>query len=260
MNATSLMGAKIGIMTQLSINTTQNVIINFSAASVGERIGAYFIDLLIKIAYFIVIFFIFFYTFNLNYVINQLDQWSQIAIYMIFALPIVFYSLVMESLLEGQTFGKKLVKIKVVKIDGYQASFGDYLIRWLFRLIDITMFSGLIGLIAMVVNNKTQRLGDMSAGTAVITLKNRINISHTILEDIGEEYKPRYPLVIKLSDNDARIIKETFHASLKKADTEILTKLTNKIEQVTGIKNDMNSKKEFVQTILKDYNYYTQNM
>lgn len=189
-----------------------------------------------------------------------MDPWSMMAIYMIFALPVVFYSLIQELLLEGQTFGKKLVKIKVVKIDGYQASFGDYLIRWLFRLIDITIGSGIIGLITMVVNNKTQRLGDISAGTAVITLKNKINISHTILEDIGEEYKPKYPLVIKLSDNDARIIKETFQAAVKKSDSEILNRLTSKIEQVTGIKNDLDSKKEFIQTILKDYNYYTQNM
>jgi len=254
------MEAKIVIMTQLSINTSQNVIINFSAASIGERIGAYFIDLLIKIAYFIFVFYVFFYSLNLNSMISQLDNWSQISIYMIFALPIVIYSIVMESLLEGQTFGKKLVKIKVVKIDGYQASFGDYLIRWLFRIIDVSLSSGIIGLITMVVNSKTQRLGDISAGTAVITLKNKINISHTILEDIGEEYKPKYPLVIKLSDNDARIIKETFQSALNKSDYEILTKLTSKIEQVTGIKNDLESKKEFIQTILKDYNYYTQNM
>jgi uncharacterized RDD family membrane protein YckC len=254
------MEAKIVIMTQLSINTSQNVIINFSAASIGERIGAYFIDLLIKIAYFIFVFYIFFYSLNLNHIISQLDNWSQISIYMIFAMPIVIYSIVMESLLEGQTFGKKFVKIKVVKIDGYQASFGDYLIRWLFRIIDVSLSSGIIGLITMVVNSKTQRLGDISAGTAVITLKNKINISHTILEDIGEEYKPKYPLVIKLSDNDARIIKETFQSALKKSDYEILTKLTSKIEQVTGIKNDLESKKEFIQTILKDYNYYTQNM
>ncbi|UPT69749.1 MAG: RDD family protein [Flavobacterium sp. JAD_PAG50586_2] len=247
-------------MTQLSINTTQNVVINFSSASVGERIGAYFIDLLIKVAYGIVIFYVFFYTFGINSIVEQLDRWSQIAIYLIFALPVIIYSIVQESLLEGQTFGKKLLKIKVVKIDGYQASFGDYLIRWLFRVIDISMASGMIGLITMIVNKKTQRLGDISAGTAVITLKNKINISHTILEDIGEEYKPKYPLVIKLSDNDARIIKETFQAVMRKPDAEILNKLTRKIEEVTGIKNDLDSQKEFIQTVLKDYNYYTQSM
>ena len=247
-------------MTQLSINTTQNVEINFTSASVGERIGAYLFDFLIKIAYVIVVFYVFFYTFNLNRWIYQLDNWSQMAIYMVFALPVVFYSLVQEVLLEGQTFGKKLVKIKVVKIDGYQASFGDYLIRWLFRLIDISISSGIVGLITMVVNQKTQRLGDISVGTAVITLKSRISINQTILEDIGEEYKPKYPLVIKLSDNDARIIKETFHTAMKNADFVVLNKLTAKIEEVTGIKNELGNTREFIQTILKDYNYYTQNM
>ena len=247
-------------MTQLSINTTQNVVIKFTSASVGERIGAYMLDFLIKTAYVIVVYYIFFYSFSINLIINKLDNWSQMAIYMLFALPVILYSLVFESVLEGQTLGKKIVKIKVVKIDGYQAAFGDYLIRWLFRLIDISISSGVIGLIAMVVNKKVQRLGDISAGTAVITLKNKITINSTILEEIGEEYKPTYPLVIKLSDNDARIIKETFHNAIKSADFVVLNKLTAKIEQVTGIKNDLGSTKQFIQTILKDYNYYTQNM
>jgi hypothetical protein len=47
---------------------------------------------------------------------------------------------------------------------------------------------------------------------------------------------------------------------MKSNDFVILNKLTTKIEQVTGIKNDMGSTKEFIQTVLKDYNYYTQNM
>ena len=247
-------------MSQLSINTTQNVVINFTAASVGERIGAYMHDLLVKAAYIIIVFYVFFSFFKIDRWLNQLDNWSQAAVYMLFFLPIAFYSLVQEALLEGQTLGKKLVKIKVVKIDGYQAGFGDYLIRWLFRVIDISIGSGIIGLITMVVNSKTQRLGDISAGTAVITLKNKVTINSTILEEIGQEYQPRYPLVIKLSDNDARIIKETFQNAMKTADFVVMNKLTAKIEQVTGIKNDIGSTREFVQTILKDYNYYTQNM
>jgi ferritin len=47
---------------------------------------------------------------------------------------------------------------------------------------------------------------------------------------------------------------------MKTADFVVMNKLTAKIEQVTGIKNDIGSTREFVQTILKDYNYYTQNM
>jgi len=247
-------------MSQLAINTTQNVNINFTAASVGERLGAYFIDLLIKIAYIIFVVYVIFYQMGLGDLLNELDKWSRISIIMLFILPYAFYSLLFETLLEGQTLGKRLVKIKVVKIDGYQASFGDYLMRWLFRLVDIESNSGVVGLIAIVVSQKTQRLGDMAAGTAVITLKNTITINHTILEEIGEEYVPIYPLVIKLSDNDVRIIKDTFNVSLAKSDFETISKLKEKIEQVTGIKNQSGNTTDFIRTVLKDYNYYTQKM
>lgn len=247
-------------MSELTINTTQNVNINFEAASVGERILAYLVDFLIKTAYLIVIGYFVFNLMGLSEVLDDLDQWSAIAIVVLFLLPYMFYSLVFESVLEGQTLGKRLLKIKVVKIDGYQASFGDYLIRWILRIIDISFSSGVVGLIAMVVNNKTQRLGDISAGTAVITLKNKVTINSTILEDIGEAYVPVYPLVIKLSDNDVRIIKETLTSALAKNDLDVIVKLKDKIEAVTGIKNQSGKSEDFIKTVIKDYNYYTQNM
>jgi hypothetical protein len=132
--------------------------------------------------------------------------------------------------------------------------------RWLFRIIDVNLSSGVIGLIAMITSSKTQRLGDMTAGTAVISLKNNININHTILEEIDQAYVPTYPLVIKLSDNDARIIKETFAVAHIKRDFATLIKLRTKIEEVTGIKNISGNDTDFIRTVLKDYNYYTQNM
>ena len=107
----------------------------------------------------------------------------------------------LECLFEGQTLGKRIVKIKVVKIDGYQASFGDYLMRWLLRLVDVWTSMGVIGLIALVMSEKTQRLGDMTAGTAVITLRNKVTINSTILEDIGEEFGLTRERVRQIKDN-----------------------------------------------------------
>lgn len=247
-------------MSELSITTTQNVKINFIAASVGERLGAYFIDLSIKLSYILVISMLFFYWLHLDVLLDRLDQWSKVSIYVIIYFPVIIYSITLETIFEGQSIGKRLVKIKVVKIDGYQAGFGDYLIRWFFRLIDFSSFYGLVALISVVVSKKAQRLGDMAAGTAVITLKNKINISHTILEEIGNAYVPTYPLVIKLSDNDMRIIKETFKKADAKDDHEIISKLAFKIETVTGIKNQSGNNRDFIRVILKDYNFYTQNM
>ncbi len=247
-------------MSEIQINTTQNVNIAFTAASVGERILAYGIDLVIKVAYATVIFQVVFELFGISEMIDEMDQWSQIAVILVFFLPYIFYTLVLESLFEGQTVGKKLMKIQVVKIDGYQASFPDHLVRWFMRIIDINMLAGAIGLVSMIVSEKMQRLGDMVAGTSVITLKNKVRISHTILEELHESYTPTYPSVIKLSDNDARIIKETFLVAKRSGDHATLLKLKLKIEEVIGSKSQHNDTYGFIDTVMKDYNYYTQNM
>jgi uncharacterized RDD family membrane protein YckC len=247
-------------MSELTISTTQNVNINFKAASIGERMLASLLDFLIKVAYCIVIVYVFFNLLGLSQVLNTMDTWSRMAVIIVFFFPVMIYSVTLESIFEGQTIGKKLIKIKVVKIEGYQASFGDYLIRWLFRIVENNMLGGMIGLIAMTLNSKTRRMGDMAAGTAVITLKNTISIDSTILEEIGEDYQPVYPLVIKLSDNDMRIIKETFLIAEKNNDTETIVKLSTKIQSVTGIKLNSTNQTAFIKTVLKDYNFYTQNM
>jgi uncharacterized RDD family membrane protein YckC len=247
-------------MSELSINTTQNVRINFKAAAVGERILSHLIDFAVKAAYVIVISGIVFYWLQLDRLFDKLDSWSRMTILLFFYFPVIIYSITLESIFEGQTIGKKIVKIKVVKIDGYQAGFGDYLMRWFFRLVDLSIFFGVVAVITVISSKKGQRLGDMVAGTAVITLKNKINISHTILEEIGEAYVPTYPLVIKLTDNDMRIIKETFQKAEVKNDIETIHKLVSKIENVTGIKNQSGNDKDFLRIILKDYNFYTQNM
>jgi uncharacterized RDD family membrane protein YckC len=245
-------------MSQLSITTTQNVNINFNTAHTGERIMANLLDGVIITAYYIVIIIAITQLGNINF--DTMDQWTMAGVYGIISLPAAFYSLLFETFMEGQTLGKYVLKIKVIKIDGYQAGFGDYIIRWVFRLIEVIGIMGLIGLITMSVNKDNRRLGDLAAGTAVISLKNNVTINSTILRDIGNNYQPTYPQVIKLSDNDVRIIKETYEASYQQADFAMIQRLQSKIEQVTGIKSSSHNATAFVDVVLKDYNYYTQNM
>ncbi len=219
---------------------------------------AFIIDLLIRVAYIVIVLYLFFNIFDLGYLMNGLDQWSIRAVYILLTFPIYIYPVVLESLMEGQTPGKKLMKIRVVKIDGYQASFGDYMIRWIFRIIDVS-FAGIVGLVSMIVSKNNQRLGDIAAGTAVISLKNNINISHTILENIKEDYVPSFPQVIALSDNDMRIIKDNYTKALKVGDRQIISKLSDKIKSILKLEIDPTqmTEKQFIGIIIKDYNYYT---
>lgn len=245
-------------MSQIAINTSQNVNISFNVASIGERMLAFIIDLLIRVAYIVVILYLFFNIFDLGYLLRGLDDWSIRAVYIILTFPVYIYPVVLESLMEGQTPGKKLMKIKVVKIDGYQASFGDYMIRWVFRIVDVS-FAGIVGLISMVVSKNNQRLGDIASGTAVISLKNNINISHTILENIHQDYIPSFPQVIALSDNDMRIIKDNYTKALKTGDRQIISKLSDKIKSILKLEVDSTkmTERQFIGIIIKDYNYYT---
>lgn len=245
-------------MSQIAINTSQNVNINFTIAGVGERMLAFIIDLLIRIAYVVIILYLFFNILDLGYLLDGLDGWSIRAVYLVLTFPVYIYPLVLESLMEGQTPGKKLMKIKVVKIDGYQASFADYMIRWVFRIVDVS-FAGVVGLISMIVSKNNQRLGDIASGTAVISLKNNINISHTILENIHENYVPSFPQVIALSDNDMRIIKDNYTKALKVDDRQIINKLSEKIKSILKLEIDPTkmTERQFINVIIKDYNYYT---
>ncbi|TXE10570.1 RDD family protein [Gelidibacter salicanalis] len=238
-------------MAELQINTTQNVKINFTTAGAGERLLAFIIDTLIKLGYLALL--------NMTVgAFQNMDQWSQIGINTVLGLPVVFYTLALESVMEGQTIGKRLMNIKVVKIDGYQASLADYVVRWFFRIVDIYILG--LGFFVIIFSKRSQRLGDMAAGTSVILLKDKVNISHTILEELDDDFKPTYPTVIKLSDNDARIIKETFTAAKSSNDYQTLIKLRAKITEVIGVEAINGNDIQFIDTILKDYNYYTQRM
>lgn len=270
-------------MKTLQIKTAQNVNINFTPANVFQRLLAFVVDNVIKFAY--LFFAVKFFDFQLFEDATNGDAWTLRALDVLFFLPITFYSLYSEILMEGQTLGKKLLKIKVINVDGFKPSLPDYIIRWFLRIVDFNlftllfvyiaslglgnqegllmalfMFGKLVGFLLILFTNKSQRFGDIIANTIVIATKDDVQFSQTILENIKDSYVPKYPNVIKLSDNDARIIKETFRTAAKNNDYKTLIKLRTKILEVTDIKSVHNSDKEFIDTILKDYNYYTQNM
>ncbi len=246
-------------MSLIAINTSQNVNVEFTLAGIGDRIVAFIVDMLIKIAYIVVLFLILFYWLRFENYLDDLDQWSAMAVIIFLTLPVHIYTLVCESLMEGQTFGKKALKIKVVKIDGYQAGFSDYMMRWVFRLVDIYSNSGIVGVIFIITSKNNQRLGDMASGTAVISLKSDVTVAHTIIEELKTGYAPVFPQVVALSDGDVRIIKENFQKASHANDQKILKQLTEKVKDVLKIEilPDGFSNRAFLDTVIKDYNFYT---
>lgn len=239
-------------MANLTINTTQNINIDFKNASIGERILAFLLDSVFKILYLIAIFYV---LVKVKIIDSFSDDWSRGAFILIVCLPAILYTLFFEVILQGATPGKRIMKIRVIKIDGYQATIADYFIRWIMRLVDIYVVSAFIGVIAIVSSKKNQRLGDMLAGTAVISTKERIALSATIFQEVESEYIPVFPQVLTLTDNDIRIVKETLFNYKTNRDARLLERLCDKLVSVLGVNKRELSNQEFIELVLKDYNY-----
>ncbi len=241
-------------MTNIAINTTQNVNLDYKTVGLGERILAFLIDA--------VIFWL--YLFIVNFITALLgtafsDNWTVFGIQSLLFLPVSFYSLYMHIIFNGRTVGKMIMKIRVVRVDGLPVHWSNYMIRWMLRLVDIWIFASAVGVLSILFSEKHQRLGDAAAGTIVITNKRKVKISHTILEEVEDSYQPKFLNVTKLSDKDVRLIKETYLIAKRSNDYKTLTALRNKVENVLEVQSELYDR-QFLDTVLKDYNYYTQKL
>jgi len=222
--------------------------------SIGERIVAFLIDGFILYLYAVLV--------NLigdaiGYIYE--DGWTQRGLMALIFVPAMFYSLLMHSIFNGRTVGKMLLKMRVVRLDGTPVHWSNYLVRWMLRLVDIWIFLGSIGLLTILFTERRQRLGDAAAGTVVISTKNKVNVSHTILEEVEEQYEPVFTNVALLTDKDVRLIKETYGIAKKSNDFKTLTALRVKVDSILKTNSKLYDR-DYLDTVLKDYNYYTQKM
>ncbi|MGS4344546.1 RDD family protein [Myroides odoratus] len=244
-------------MAKLTINTTQNIEIDFKAASVGERILAFLLDLIFKTLYFIVVYYL-----DTLFHFSSLfpnDFWSINAFFILVSIPIIFYTVFFEIVMQGTTPGKKILGIKVIKIDGYQATVVDYFVRWIFSVLDFFVGNGLVAVVCILTTSKSQRLGDFFAGTTVISTKNRVSLSTTIFQEVEQEYQPLLPQVIRLSDADIGVVKEIYLKYVSNQDFSLIKALATKLESELGVNRGQLAlnNKEFVEVVLKDYSHFT---
>lgn len=237
-------------MESISISTTQNVSISYAIASLGDRILATLLDYLIFIAYFVIVF----YFLTALDVLDGLGYLSSLVM-----LPVLFYDLYCELIFNGQSFGKYLMKIKVVKIDGTQPGFGSYLLRWIFRIVEGGHFlNGLVAILAILINGKGQRVGDIAAKTSVIKLKKKISLEDGFLNIPDENYTIVFREVEQLNEKDISIIREVFNHARSKNRLDIVNQLADKTKSTLNITTTLKSI-EFLNTVIKDYEYYHSN-
>jgi uncharacterized RDD family membrane protein YckC len=234
-------------MQTIRVRTTQNVFIEYPLASIGDRILAYLIDWIILVFYTIAI--------VAAFVRLEIDIWYVWLIFLGF--PWLFFSLLFEIFMNGQTPGKKTMKIKVVRLDGTSPGIGDYLMRWIFRFVDFYLLTGAIAVIAIAAGGKGQRVGDMVAGTAVVRIiEDREIASQDIFIPVEEQYVPTFTEVINLSEKDIELIQRALEVNRDQGNMQPAVIITDRIKTLLNIQTDLPPVK-FLATIIKDYQTIT---
>ena len=240
-------------MASSSILTGQFVRINQTPASVGERLLAQLIDWAIQGAYFSGLLYLY---------VEVLDDFLGFSsalqvIFIIFGiiLPTVFYGFLFELFGNGQTIGKRIMKMRVVKTDGSLPGIGSYLMRWMFMLIDGPLLSGM-GVIVMLINKDNRRFGDLAAGTMVIKqgIYRRLQVSLEEFEPFSRNYRPTYPAAENLSLEQVSLIDQTLR--LKENDQRIHA-LAEQVKHTLGIEHVQEADDaSFLWHVKRDYQYY----
>jgi len=229
---------------KVSINTSQNVRISYSLAGLSERIFANLIDGVVMVAITVIIVVIMSYS-------GIMDTSPFVAILAV--LPAFFYHLIFEITQNGQSIGKKVMNIKVVKLNGAQADFGGYLLRWLIWPVDTFLYGG-VAILCITIGGKGQRLGDIAAGTTVIKLKTSGFLKDHTLHDLDPNYSPVFLNADELSSEHLKLIKKAIKAKLEMLDSKPVEAITAKTKKKLNIKTDLPNLK-FLHTIQKDYHH-----
>jgi len=230
-------------MQQISIETTQNVQLQYVLAGIGSRIQAFFIDLLVIIAY----------GASLLLFFSQTGIAPPTALIVVLSLPPFLYHLLCEVFMDGQSLGKRQMHIKVVKLDGSAPGIESYLLRWLLRLVDISMMSGAIAILAIAITRNDQRLGDLAAGTTVVKQKAGKPLSVFAVE---EDHQPTFNEVLNLQDKDIDIIMRVIHTYRENGQTAPVIATAEKIKQLLQLNSELRPL-QFLYTVVRDYKYLT---
>ncbi len=237
-------------MPTINITTTQKVVIQYELASLRDRVLAFLIDAMI----------VYGGAFMLLILYNSMIGSESLQYFMYFVLlPLIIgYMPVSESLSNGQSWGKQAMGIKVANIHGKEPVVVDYLIRWVFRLIDIGLTLGALGAFLISSTEKRQRLGGLLSDTTVIRIRPDLELNLRDIRKINtlDNYEIKYPGARQFREKDMLLVKKVLERVKKHpnaAHREALDQLVGKIAAKLELADIPEDKTGFLNQLLNDY-------
>jgi len=230
-------------MKSIEIATAHNIVVTQELANLGQRIGAFVLDAVILGIY--------------SGLVSSVASGNTAVSYLGIGLVLFFYHLVWEMYNNGQTPGKQAMRIRVVSTHSIKPTLQELLLRWAFRLVDVSFSMGSLAILSIVTSPKNQRIGDLLAGTTVITLRSSRQIGLKSLQQIGQYGESvSYPDIVRYSDTDMLLVKQTlqrYHQDQNEANEQMILDLSNRIHADLRISSEKSNPVRFLKKALADY-------
>ena len=156
----------------LVVSTPERVAFQYEIAGIGSRFLAQILDVIAITAIQLVITIL---AASLGGIFNAGQLAALVEILLSFIL-LAGYFLISEAAMNGQTVGKRAVRLRVVGDQGQPITIAQAAIRNLVRIVDFLPVLYAVGIVAMFANRRAKRLGDFAAGTLVVRDHERVNL------------------------------------------------------------------------------------
>jgi len=248
---------------EYTIDTPENVIFDYRIAGIGSRFIGALVDMIIigvvmtALTLFLAMFLGLFSEpvadiFNNPEADTGWTAGAIMAIYFLMQFILLWgYFTLFEIILNGQTPGKRVAKTRVVQQTGSPAGALPIVIRNLVRIVDWLPTSYVVGLITMLLNDQSRRLGDFAAGTIVIRLQDdgeegllntlgstntaiHWKANHLSLAEINKLFET-YPHIDRLTPKEYELVEEvTFGPRANMLDASVRPRLAQVISPKVG--------------------------
>lgn len=164
---------KVAALSQsVDVETPELVVFSYTVAGIGSRATAALIDysICVAAAVLLILGILQLATKGAVGVTRDMTTAWAVAVIGLFQFAVLWlYYVLFEALLDGQTPGKRIMRLRVVRDGGLPVNFEASAIRNIVRIVDMQpLLLYAVGMVTLVVNTRGKRLGDMAAGTIVV--------------------------------------------------------------------------------------------
>jgi uncharacterized RDD family membrane protein YckC len=250
-------------MQTVRITTSQNIDIDYEVAGLGDRIAARVIDYMLFLCLYTLVIMIFAIIIGANNYedgssANSGFKGTNFLIMMAVWLGMcVFYDLITEVFFNGQSIGKRSMKIRVISMTGARPRVGQYLLRWIFRILDFGISGGTAAVITVAFSDNKQRIGDMVANTTLIKTAPPNKYADLVFGPPPADYEPTYQEVMQLNDRDIVLIHDVIKNFNRTRNSNMVYRLALRVKDHLGVTYAAEiNEYRFLEIIVNDYNYH----